>query len=128
MFEQVDLRLGPEVGWPHGVRRGRAETAGWIRFSDRRPLDALSLVFFADSFPPAVFDVVPRSWVPTLELTVHVRHRPAGEWLRGAFRTTAMAGGYLDEEGELWDEDGTLVAMSRQLARYRRPPGDASLG
>ena len=127
IFEQLDLRLAPETGWPTGERRGRAEVAGWIRFADRRPLDTLSLVFFADGFPPALFDLVPRAWVPTVELTVHVRHRPASGWLRGAFRTTALADGYLDEEGELWDDDGRLVAMSRQLARYRRPPEDQSM-
>jgi len=29
-----------------------------------------------------------------------------------------LAGGYVDEEGELWSSDGTLIAASRQLARY----------
>jgi acyl-CoA thioesterase len=101
---------------PRG-REGAAEIAGWIRFADGRAADPLSLLFFADAFPPPIFHVVPISWVPTLELTVHVRARPASAWLLCAFRTRLLANDLLDEEGEIWDEHGTLVAMSRQLAR-----------
>lgn len=60
-------------------------------------------------------------WVPTLELTVHVRARPAAGPLRVRFSTRALMDGYLEEDGELWDADVRLVAMSRQLARVHRP-------
>jgi acyl-CoA thioesterase len=127
IFHRVEVRLHPDVAWPRGERSGRADITGWVRFRDRRPIDALSLFFFADGLPPAIFDLVPRAWVPTLELTVHVRHRPVDGWLRAAFRTTALFDGHLDEDGELWDDDGHLVAMSRQLARYRRPATDQDM-
>ena len=50
----------------------RAELLAWIRFVDRRPLDAEALVVLADALPPALFALwtVPRP-VPTAELTVH---------------------------------------------------------
>lgn len=111
-----------DLSWVRGEHNDRAELAGWIRLADGRDPDALSLVLFADAFPPPVLNLraVRTPWIPTLELTVHVRARPARGWLRAAFRTRALVGGYLEEDGELWDSRGTLVAMSRQLARVQR--------
>jgi acyl-CoA thioesterase len=116
ILSRFDLRLGPGPGWPSGRRTGATEIAGWIRFADDRLPDALSLLVFADAFPPAILDVVASTWVPTLELTVHVRAHPVPGWLRARFRTRLVRDGLLEEDGELWDEDGQLVAMSRQLA------------
>src|SRR6185295_14356730 len=65
----------------------RAETRGWIRFADRRPMDTHCLGLIADAFPPAVFNVTEPGWVPTLELTVHVRARPSSATLLCLFRT-----------------------------------------
>jgi len=41
--------------------------------------------------------------------------------LRCVFRSRFITGGLLDEDGELWDDSGTLVAQSRQLSLYPRP-------
>ena len=56
----------------------------------------------------------------TVELTVHLRARPAPGWL--AFRTLTryLEGGYFDEDAEIWDSAGRLVAQSRQLALVLR--------
>ena len=120
---RLDVAIAPDtVSWLRGQHNDRAELAGWIRLADGREPDALSLVLFADAFPPPVLNLraVSTPWIPTLELTVHVRARPARGWLRAAFRTRALVSGYLEEDGELWDSRGTLVAMSRQLARVQR--------
>lgn len=95
---------------------GRAELRGWVRFADGRPPDTACLGLIADAFPPPVFLVTPRGWVPTIELTVHVRARPTTEWLNCGFRTRFLTGGLLEEDGEIWDGTGRLVALSRQLA------------
>jgi acyl-CoA thioesterase len=96
----------------------------WARLADGREPDTLALGLFADALPPVVFNAgLPLSWVPTLELTVHVRARPAPGWVRIAGRTRLLAGGYLDEEADVWDADGRLVATARQLALAPREPG-----
>jgi acyl-CoA thioesterase len=110
------------MAWVRGPRSGRGEVGGWIRFADGREPDAASMVLFCDGMPPAVFDLVPGGWVPTLEFTVHVRARPAPGWLRVWFSTRHLRDGYLEEDGEVWDSAGVLVAQSRQLARVNTPP------
>lgn len=124
---QVEMRLKPsDAGFALGTPSGTASMAGWMRFADERPADLLSLPLFADAFPPAVFNAgLPLTWVPTVQLTVHLRGRPAPGWLRGQFRTRLVAHGYLEEDGDVWDAQGRLVAMSRQLALAPRaePPG-----
>jgi acyl-CoA thioesterase len=117
---QFDMRVTPETaGWAGGRPSGVAEMSGWVRFADGRPADPASLPLFADSFPPAIFNLVQPAWTPTLELTVHVRARPEPGWLQCRFTTRYLQSGFLEEDGEIWDEKGTLVALSRQLAQAR---------
>jgi acyl-CoA thioesterase len=103
------------------VRVSRDGTAGavvdgWIRFVDDAPPCAPGLVLFADAFPPAVHAVVEQvGWVPTLELTVHVRRRPAPGWVQARLECDDVTGGWMIETGTLWDETGAVVARSRQL-------------
>lgn len=119
-IKQFDLRLTPDTAtWATSKPSGVAEMCGWIRFADGREADTRSLALFADSFPPSVFNVGPAVWVPTLELTVHVRGRPAPGWLQCRFQTRYLIEGYLEEDGEVWDSRGRLVALCRQLARIR---------
>lgn len=117
-FDSRILRADAEA-----MRRGdgqQAQIRGWIRFADGRPMDVHCLGLIADAFPPPVFMVAERGWVPTIELTVHVRARPASDWLLCVFRTRFLFGGLLEEDGEIWDESGQLVALSRQLAGVPR--------
>ena len=52
----------------------------------------------------------------TLELSVHVRAHPAPGWLACRATTRYVINGYHEEDFEIWDSTGTLVAQSRQLA------------
>jgi acyl-CoA thioesterase len=126
IFRHFDLRLAPGVGWLTGDRRGadhggEALIEGWTRFADGTEPDVASLMLFADAFPPAVLDHFPASWVPTLQYSVYVRGRPEPGWLWGTFRTRSMVGGLLEEDGEVFDSTGRLVALSRQLALLLPP-------
>ena len=123
MFERLRIRLRPEdVGFRTGQPSGEARIDGWFAFADEEPIDAIALLLAADAFPPAVFNTeLPVAWVPTVELTVHVRGVPAPGPLRCSFVSRFIHDGLLDEEGAIWDSAGTLVAQSRQLALAPRP-------
>jgi hypothetical protein len=121
-MDRLDVRLRPsDVGFVTGDKSGVAETAGYLSFADGRPIDSLALLLVADAFPPAVFNLeLDAGWVPTVELTVHVRAVPAPGPLRCVFRTRFVSGSMFEEDGEMWDSAGTLVALSRQLALLPR--------
>jgi acyl-CoA thioesterase len=123
MFERLRIRLRPEdVGFRTGHPTGEARIDGWFAFADEEPVDAIALLLAADAFPPAVFNSeLPVAWVPTVELTVHVRGVPAPGPLRCSFVSRFIHDGLLDEEGAIWDSSGVLVAQSRQLALAPRP-------
>jgi hypothetical protein len=67
------------------------------------------------------FDLGRMGWAPTMELTAHVRAVPAPGWLVVRHETRNLAGGMFEEDCEVWDSAGRLVAQSRQLARVPRP-------
>lgn len=122
ILDRLDVRLHPDEA--RAGRAGRARVTGWIRFRDGREPDPLALLLFADAFPPAVFGLLGTvGWVPTVELTVQLRHRPVPGWIRARFETTDLSDGRLVEDGWLWDSSGRLVAQSRQLALVRTPAG-----
>lgn len=115
-LNRYDLRLPPDSPWGQPGDGDPFEITGWIRFNDGAEPDPLSLLTFADAFPPTLLGAVAGGWVPTIELTVHLRGRPTPGWLIGTFKTRVLVDGLLEEDGELWDSEGRPVALSRQLA------------
>ncbi|AXK34344.1 thioesterase family protein [Streptomyces armeniacus] len=112
------MRFDPAtVGWAVGAPSGSGEMRAWFAFADGRESDPLSLLLTVDALPPTAFELGVTGWVPTVELTAHVRARPAPGPLRVALTTRNMAGGYLEEDAEVWDSTDRLVAQARQLAR-----------
>jgi hypothetical protein len=118
LASRLGVRLRPgDGGFRAGRPTGRSEITGWFAFVGEEPIDEIALLLVADAFPPAVFNTdLDVGWVPTVELTVHVRAVPAPGPLRCRFTSRFIADGLLDEDGEMWDSSGTLVAQSRQLA------------
>ncbi|MBA0051715.1 thioesterase family protein [Streptomyces sp. AJS327] len=120
MVHRLDLRMDPSTcGWAVGTPSGRGEMRAWLGLADGRAADPLSLLMTVDALPPTAFELGLTGWVPTVELTVHVRGRPAPGALRVAISTRNLAGGFLEEDAEIWDSEDRLVAQSRQLARAR---------
>jgi acyl-CoA thioesterase len=112
--KKLDVLLHPDQARPG--QAGAAEISGWIRFVDGRAPDARTLLLFCDTFPPSPFGQIGVvGWVPTIELTVHVRRRPAPGWIKGRFKTDDLVDGRMIETGALWDSTGQLVAECRQI-------------
>lgn len=119
--DKVDLQLvsGREV-FTRREPNGSGEFSGWMRLKDGSDPDAISLLMFADAFPPPVLSLYgPVMWVPTVELSVQVHAHPCPGPLQTRFRTRYVTNGVLDEDGEIWDSSGKLVAISRQCAKVR---------
>ena len=82
------------------------------------------LSLYTDAWWPAPFGAMTTfAPAPTLELTIHYRAKPdPGDTLALVrFRTDASIDGLFDEQGEVWDRNGRLLAQSRQLALLRKP-------
>ena len=120
--QNLDARLHPDdAAFMAGQPTGRPIVRGWFRLRDGEPVDTFALLLAVDAFPPTAFNTrLPVAWTPTVELTAHVRAQPEPGWLRCRFSTRFVTGGFLEEDGELWDERGRLVAQSRQLALVPR--------
>jgi acyl-coenzyme A thioesterase PaaI-like protein len=118
---QVDLRMDPATtGWRRGEPSGVPEMRGFFSLREQRDPDAYLLAVAVDSLPPVVFGLGAMGWAPTVELTWHMRAVPAPGPLRVAARCRHVSGGWFDEETEVWDTAGQLVAQGRQIARVGR--------
>ncbi|MFD4689451.1 thioesterase family protein [Streptomyces sp. NBC_00683] len=119
--ERLDIKLDPAtIGWAIGAPSGKGEMRGWFGLADGRDADPLSLLLTVDALPPTSFELGLKGWTPTIELTTHIRCRPAPGPLRVSITTRNLAGGFLEEDAEVWDSADRLVAQSRQLARAPR--------
>jgi acyl-CoA thioesterase len=113
--ERFEYRAPELPGWARGTPTGESELAFWLRLRDGRDADPIALAAFVDAAAPAVLELgEPGS--ATIELTVHIRARPAPGWLACRTATRHLIGGYHEEDFEIWDSTGALVAQSRQFA------------
>jgi acyl-CoA thioesterase len=114
------VAIQPAVGQMPFSGGDEARTGGWIAVAgdEPSPLDAPALAFLTDAWLPSPFVLV-RDFVgvPTIDLTIHFRARTDGRTgpALSIFSSRASAEGFFEEDGELWGEDGTLLAQSRQL-------------
>ena len=118
------------VGDPPFSGASQAVAGGWIRLNPAEGAKATDHVLVAaltDSWMPPIFTRIDaRLGVPTIDLTIHFRApMPPGDagWFLVVFRSQMAADGFVEEDGEVWSEDGRLLAHSRQLAVLLPQPG-----
>jgi acyl-CoA thioesterase len=112
--ERIEFRSAELPGWARGEPTGYPSSEFWMRFADGRDADLLALPLLVDSTAPSVLELGATS--STIQLTVHLRAHPAPGWLACRATTRYVSGGYHEEDFEIWDSAGTMVAQSRQLA------------
>ncbi len=111
------------IGAPPFSGGAQARAGGWLRLAEPRPVDYPLAAAFTDAWAPAVFSRLPGPvGVPTIDLTIHFRARlprpgaRADDFHLAVFQTRLATEGFIEEDGEIWSRDGTLIAQSRQLA------------
>lgn len=121
LLDRFGTLLDPATAmWAVGKPSRQGMIQGWFELADHRPLDPIALLMVVDALPPVTFDLGMPGWAPTLELTAHVRAKPAPGWAVVRHCTRTVAGGMFEEDCEVWDSTGRLVAQSRQLALQPR--------
>ena len=109
------------LGTAPGEKSDNAETGGWLRLKEPHPVDAIVVAAMSDAWFPAAFAIVDAP-VPTVDLTIHFRVElpyPAlgpEDFVLARFASRTASDGFVEEDGQLWAPDGTLIAQSRQLA------------
>ncbi|MBL4572575.1 MAG: thioesterase family protein [Gammaproteobacteria bacterium] len=96
----------------------------WVRHKQdvsRFPIE--KLVAIADIPPPVLLSHFEKPPVPASSLTwslefVEAPEKIAGEWFYLEFEVDAAADGYTQQSGEIYDELGRLVALTRQCMVY----------
>lgn len=106
----ANLKLGEADHAQHSI---------WLSFHDEAELEAWHIVFLIDAMFPPIFHIKGMSaWVPTLELTLQLRQLPKTRQVACHFKTQALTHGILEEDGQVWDGQGNLVALCRQTAYF----------
>jgi acyl-CoA thioesterase len=126
MFQNYSMRtaLGDQA-----FSGGAPNSGVWMRAREPRLLDAPLAAAILDAWFPAPFVRLERPVpAPTIDYTVHFRAplpepgASAGDPYLANFRSGLARGGFFEEDGELWSQDGQLLAHSRQLALLLTPP------
>ncbi|MEM7675163.1 MAG: thioesterase family protein [Myxococcota bacterium] len=101
------------------VRGEKAKTAFMRGSSEFETTSALTGLIACDVTPPAAWNALgSQGWVPTVELTAHIRTRPAPGPMTLHVETRHVADGFLEEDALVFDSAGALFVQSRQLARW----------
>ena len=107
------------VIFPGGTQGSEADMVGLMQTGN---LDAgmLTTGGLAEIDPAAMATQGLTAWIPTIELSVNIRKLPQTKRLKCSLRTRHITCGILEADGEVWDEEGNLAAISRQIAQFRK--------
>ena len=113
--ERVECRYPQPFGWLDGQPTLNTTAEFWIRLTDTEPTNVCALALLVDAAAPVILELGETGSM-TVELTVHLRRHPAPGWLACRASTKHISNGLHEEDFEIWDSTGQLVAQSRQLA------------
>jgi acyl-CoA thioesterase len=95
---------------------------GWIRFRHKTRIDDAALVAMLDAWPPpsllahpGLYPLSTVSWQVSLLRPMPLGGASSDAWWFFESRNSAASEGYTDFHSTLWDEEGRVVAQSRQL-------------
>lgn len=118
---RIKLNVPPSApfmqNFVQGKSGGEPRLEGYGSLVDGCPQSLQTVAFFTDCFPPALFNLVEASWVPTIELTIHFYAIPKREdnVVQVRFFNDYLRNGLSSTNGEVFDSSGNLLALSRQL-------------
>ncbi|KAG2185984.1 hypothetical protein INT43_002422 [Umbelopsis isabellina] len=97
---------------------GKPELRHVVGFKDKRPIDFVSIPYWCDMIVPPAMLLGPTAlggevWVPTMQMEVLFKGVPKGKEIFCNFISRYIVNGRDEMDGEIWDEDGTLLALTR---------------
>jgi acyl-CoA thioesterase len=113
-----------DVHWGHGdfpfTGSTLPELGGWVRLKeDRGAFDVMDLFLLVDAWPPALLPMVKgvapgSSMCWTLEPVYLPENKTSHNWWQYQSKTDYAVDGYGNTQARIWDDEGRLVALSRQ--------------
>ena len=121
-IQQLECLIHPDHAWWNREldidnKDNEARCSAFLEMEGGTP-DQFCLSFYSDILPPVVCNKYGAlGWIPTITLTTHIRKLPSTSVLYADFNATDINKGYFEQDCNIWDLDGNLVASSRQLTR-----------
>ena len=119
-IQQLECLIHPDHAWwnrDSNDKNNEARCSAFLEMQGGIP-DQFCLSFYSDILPPVVSNKYgPLGWIPTITLTTHIRQLPSTSELYADFIATDINKGYFEQDCNIWDLNGNLVASSRQLTR-----------
>ena len=120
-IQQLECLVHPDHAWwnrdSYNDKDNEARCSAFLEMEGGTP-DQFCLSFYSDILPPVVSNKYgPLGWIPTITLTTHIRQLPSTSVVYADFKATDINKGYFEQDCNIWDLNGNLVASSRQLTR-----------
>ena len=121
-IQQLECLIHPDHAWWNREKgsdnsNNEARCSAFLEMEGGTP-DQFCLSFYSDILPPVVSNKYgPLGWIPTITLTTHIRQLPSTSEVYADFKASDINKGYFEQDCNIWDLDGNLVASSRQLTR-----------
>ena len=119
-IQQLEMSVHPDHAWwdrTISTNEAEARCSAYLELKGGSA-DAFVLSYLSDILPPVVQNKYGSlGWVPTLTLTTNIRQLPTTSRLFIDGIAKDINNGYFEQDCNIWDLNGNLVATSRQLAK-----------